>query len=84
MLRPDGYVHVEADCFAPGTLTTHRFRRAAGGRVQVNADASADLSDGEFYVKLRFHLDPGARLYSLTLDPPEVAVWGAPVPGRID
>ena len=38
----------------------------------------------EFYMKLRFHLDPGAKLYSLTLDPPEVAIWGASVPGRID
>lgn len=43
-----------------------------------------DLSDGEFYIKLRFHLSPGAKLYSLTLDPPEVAQWGTPVPGRID
>ncbi len=43
-----------------------------------------DLPVREFYMKLRFHLDPGAKLYSLTLDPPEVAIWGASVPGRID
>lgn len=140
VLRPDGYVHVEAASFAPGLLTTHRFRQAAGGRVSVNADASSgyiryelledtgaaipgfgvadcnpiradtlagelswqgvpgwpavgepkrragleDLSDGEFYIKIRFHLEPGAKLYSLTLNPPGVAVWGVPVPGRID
>jgi hypothetical protein len=43
-----------------------------------------DLPVGEFYIKLRFYLDPGAKLYSLTIDPPQVAVWGAPLPGRID
>jgi hypothetical protein len=140
LLRPDGYVHVESESYAPGALTTHRFRQAGGGRVSVNVDAAAgqlryelledtgapiagyginecdpirtdslrselswngqpgwpavgperrrhgleQLSDGEFYIKLRFHLDPGARLYSVTLDPPDVAVWGSPVPGRID
>ncbi len=139
-LRLDGYVHVEAASFSPGSLTTHRFLQAAGGRVSVNVDASAgqlryellqdtgapipgfgiddcdpirgdhlqaelswrgapgwpavgaerrtpgleELSAGEFYVKLRFEIEHGARLYSLTLDPPDVAIWGAPVPGRID
>jgi hypothetical protein len=139
-LRYDGYVHVEAASSAPGQLTTHRFKQAAGGRVHVNVDATAgqlryellkdtgepiqgfglddcdplrgdapqaelswkgqrgwpavgedrrtpgleDLPVGEFYIKLRFYLDPGAKLYSLTIDPPQVAVWGAPLPGRID
>ncbi len=68
-------------------------RRIAGGcglwlgltSVDMGRRAGLEgLSDGEFYVKLRLHLDLGARLYSLTLNPPEVAVWGAPVPGRID
>ena len=30
-LRPDGYVSVEADSYAPGILTTHRFRQESGG-----------------------------------------------------
>jgi hypothetical protein len=39
-MRPDGYVSVEADSFAPGVLTTHRFRQA-GGTFHVNVDAAA-------------------------------------------
>lgn len=139
VLRPDGYVSVEADSYAPGVLTTHRFRQESGGTIRVNTDASAGelryelledtgapvpgygvadcnpiredtldgelswrgstgwpavgerrrnrcpgVSPGDFYVKLRFHIAPGTKLYSLTLDPPEVAVWRAAVPGRID
>lgn len=138
-LRPDGWVHIEATGFAPGQLTTHRFRQERGGTIHVNVDATAgelryelledtgapipgygvadcdpirgdtlsteltwggrpgwpargderppgceQLSRSEFYVKLRFHIAPGTRLYSLRLDPPEVAVWGAAVPGRLD
>lgn len=138
-LRPDGWVGVEAEAFAPGQLTTHRFRQASGGRVSVNVDAAAgelryelledtgapipgygvadcdpiradtlrgelswggrrgwpavseaqrarypSMSAGEHYVKLRFHIAPGTRLYALTLDPPEVAIWRAAVPGRLD
>ena len=37
---------------------------------------------GGFYVKLRFYVSPGAKLYSVTLDPPEVAMWRAAVPKR--
>ena len=139
VLRPDGYVSVEADAYAPGMLTTHRFRQEAGGSVRVNVDASAGqlryelledtgdpipgygaadcdpidadtldgalswngapgwpgvsdaqrsrypgLSGSEFYVKLRFHIYPGAKLYSITLDPPEVAMWHVAGAGRID
>jgi hypothetical protein len=138
-LRPDGWAHIEATSFAPGRLTTHRFRQESGGHIFVNVDAAAgelcyellqdtgapipgfglaecdpirsdtlsaelswngksgwpargdwrppgceNLSRSEFYVKLRFHIAPGTRLYSLTLDPPEVAIWGAAVPGRLD
>jgi len=138
-LRRDGYVHLEADSYAPGQLTTHRFRQESGGSLRVNADAAAgelryelledtgepipgyslaecdpiredtleavlswngeagwpgvrderrsrypSLSPSEFYVKLRFHLAPGAKLYSVTLDPAEVTMWQATVPGRID
>ncbi len=139
LLRPDGWVSIEASSFAPGQLTTHRFRQEDGGRVSVNVDASAGellyellqdtgapipgyglqecdpiredtlstelswngrpgwppkgeerppgcegLSRGEFYVKLRFHIAPGTKLYSLTISPPEVTLWQAAVPGRID
>jgi len=138
-LRPDGWVYVEATSFAPGQLTTHRFRQEAGGRVFVNVDAAAGelryelledtgapvpgygvvdcdpirvdtlstelswqgkpgwpergderppgcegLIRSEFYLKLRLHIAPGTKLYSLTLDPPEVAIWGVTVPGRLD
>ncbi len=138
MLRPDGFVGIEADSYAAGQLTTHRFRQESGGSLQVNVDAAAgelryelledtgepipgyavadcdpiredtlerplswrgqpgwptldrkrqsrfpDLSSREFYIKLRFHLAPGTRLYSVTLDPPEVTVW-AGMPGRVD
>ena len=138
-LRPDGYVSVEAESFAPGVLTTHRFRQESGGRAHVDVDATAgelryelledtgdpipgfglaecdpirgdsptatlswhgrpgwpaiggdrrtrypDLSQKEFYVKLRFHIAPGAKLYSFTLDPPEVTMWQVDIPGRID
>ncbi len=41
VLRPDGYVSVEAESYAPGILTTHRFRQESGGTVKVNVDASA-------------------------------------------
>ena len=40
-LRPDGYVSIEADSYASGCLTTHRFRQEFGGRLNVNVDASA-------------------------------------------
>jgi len=139
LLRPDGYVSVEAESFAPGVLTTHRFRQESGGSIRVNVDASvgelryevledtgepipgytaADcdpirtdaldaeltwngkpgwpavsedrqsrlptLPKAEFYIKLRFHLLPGTKLYSLTLDPPEVTMWRVQIKGRID
>ena len=138
-LRPDGWVYVAATGFAPGRLTTHRFRQESGGRIHVNVDAAAGelryellqdtgapvpgygvadcdpirvdslsteltwqgkpgwpalgderepgcegLIRSEFYLKLRFHIAPGTKLYSLTIDPPEVAIWGAAVPGRLD
>ena len=41
LLRPDGYVSVEVASFAPGVLTTHRFRQESGGTLRVNVDASA-------------------------------------------
>jgi hypothetical protein len=139
VLRPDGYVGIEANSYASGLLTTHRFRQASGGDVRVNVDAAAgqlryelledtgepipghgveecdpiredtldgvlswngsagwsgvgeerrkrypNLSPMEFYVKLRFHIYPGTKLYSVALDPPEVAMWQVAVPGRID
>ncbi len=139
VLRPDGYVSVEAESYAPGVLTTHRFRQESGGTVTVNADASAgelryevledtgapipgftaaecdsihtdtfdapltwrggsgwpglseerqatypNLQKEEFYIKLRFYISPGTKLYSLTLDPPEVTMWHVKVKGRID
>ena len=139
VLRPDGYLSVEAESYAPGILTTHRFRQESGGTVRVNVDASAgelryelvedtgepipgftaadcdpissdsldaplswngvpgwpgvsqerqarlpDLHKREFYVKLRFYVYPGTKLYSLTLDPPEVTEWGVRIKGRID
>jgi hypothetical protein len=129
-LRSDGYVSVEADSYAPGILTTHRFRQESGGTVTVNVDATAgelryevledtgapipgftaadcdpirgdthdsvlswngipgwlgvseerqssypNLPKREFYIKLRFYISPGTKLYSLTLDPPEVTMW---------
>ena len=138
-MRPDGYVSVEAESYAPGVLTTHRFRQESGGTVQVNVDAAAgelryevledtgqpipgytaadcdpiridtmdgmlswdgvpgwpgvseerqarcpDLSKQEFYIKLRFHISPGTKLYSLTLDPPEVTMWQVKLKGRVD
>ena len=138
-LRADGYVSVEADSYAPGVMTTHRFRQESGGSVKVNVDAAAgelryevledtgapipgfsvsdcdpirsdtvdgvlswngvsgwpgvsgerqakypNLQKGEFYIKLRFYVSPGTKLYSVTLDPPEVTAWGAKVKGRVD
>jgi hypothetical protein len=138
-LRPDGYVSIEADSYASGCLTTHRFRQEFGGRFSVNVDASAgelgyevledtgkpipgftvsdcdpircdtlggilswngvtgwpevsqerqarypELTRSEFYIKLRFYLAPGTKLYSVTLDPPEVTMWQVKIKGRID
>jgi hypothetical protein len=138
-MRPDGWVAVEAESFAPGILTTHRFQQQPGGSVRVNVNASAGelryevltdtgeplpgygpedcdpirgdsldaelrwqgrsgwpavseqqqrhipgLSVNDFYIKLRFHIAPGTKLYSLCLDPPEVTMWQVNVPGRID
>lgn len=139
VLRRDGYVSVEAASFAPGILTTHRFRQEYGGQIWVNVDAAAgelryelledtgqplpgytveecdpirvDTLDGllswngrpgwpqvsearqsrypslarsEFYVKLRFYVAPGTKLYSLTIDPPEVMKWQVQIKSRLD
>jgi hypothetical protein len=139
LLRPDGFVSIEAQSYAPAVLTTHRFRQEEGGRIWVNVDASAgelryevledtgetipgysaaecdpirtDASDAELswngkpgwpplsaqrrsrlsgtpdndiYIKLRFHIAPGTKLYSLRLDPPEAALWQVRLKGRID
>ena len=139
LLRVDGYVGVEAEGYAPGVLTTHRFRQEQGGGVRVNVDAAAgelryevledtgapipgygvdhcdpirhdaldaelswngqvgwpalstarraalpNLAEQEFYIKLRFYILPGTKLYSLILDPPEVAQWQVNIKGRID
>ena len=51
---------------------------------EVRRATVPDLSAGEFYVKLRFYIAPGARLCSVTLDPPEVTMWQARVKGRVD
>ena len=139
VLRPDGYVSVEAESYAPGVLTTHRFRQEQGGHIRVNVDAGAgelryelledtghpipgytaadcdpiredtldsalswngkpgwpgvgddriarypQLNHSEFYVKLRFYVSPGTKLYSLTIDPPEVTEWLVRLRTRID
>ena len=139
VLRPDGYVSVEAESYAPGILTTHRFRQEQGGQIRVNVDAGAgelryelledtgqpipgctaadcdpirsdtldgllswngkpgwppvsegrsarfpQLAQSEFYVKLRFYVAPGTKLYSLTIDPPEVTVWQVRLKSRLD
>jgi len=139
VLRPDGYVSVEADSYSPGILTTHRFRQESGGTVRVNVDASAGelryeiledtgaaipsftvsdcdpirsdtldrvlswrgqpewpgvdanrrsqfptMGPGESYIKLRFYISPGTKLYSVTLDPPQVTQWRAPVHVKVD
>ena len=139
LLRPDGYVSVEAESYAPAILTTQRFRQEEGGQLRVNLDAGAgelryelledtgepvpgftaadcdpireDTLDGvlswkgrpgwpavseerrarfprlprsEFYVNLRFHIAPGAKLYSVTVEPPDAALWLVRLQGRID
>lgn len=139
VLRPDGYVSVEAASYAAGILTTHRFRQENGGQILVNVDARAgelhyelledtgkpipgytvaecdpiredtlaqvlswngrpgwpqvgakrrarypNLAQSEFYVKLRFYLAPGTKLYSLTIDPPQVTEWQVQVKSRLD
>ena len=139
LLRSDGYVSVEADSYAPGILTTHRFRQEFGGSIRVNVDASAGelryellectgkpipgytiaecdpvrtdaldaelswngvpgwpaiseerrarypgLPQSEFYLKLRFGIAPGTKLYSVTLDPSEVTMWRVNVRGQIE
>ena len=43
-----------------------------------------DLSMTEFYVKLRFHIWPGTKLYSVAFNPPEVTMWQGIAPGRVD
>ena len=138
-LRPDGYVSVEAESYAPGVLTTHRFRQEQGGQIRVNVDASAgelryelledtgrpipgctaadcdpiradtldgqlswngkpgwppvsqdrmsrypQLAQSEYYAKIRFHIAPGAKLYSLTIDPPDVTLWRVKLKSRLD
>ena len=139
VLRPDGYVSVEAASYAPGILTTHRFRQESGGSIRVNVDAAAGelryelledtgapipgftavdcdpirsdeldaalswkgvpgwpgvsagkaarfpkLGKGGAYIKVRFHISPGTKLYSVTLDPPEVTIWRSRVTGGVD
>lgn len=138
-LRVDGYVSVQAAGWAPGYLTTHRFRQEAGGRASVNVDATAGelryevleddgtpipgftaadcdpirvdsldhplswqgqtrwpgvdevrsvrypgLAGNEYYVKLRFMVAPGTKLYAVTVQPPEVMQWHIEVQSRID
>ena len=42
------------------------------------------LAQSEYYAKLRFYLAPGAKLYSLTIDPPDVTVWRVKLKSRLD
>ncbi len=138
-LRVDGYVSVEARGWAPGSLTTHRFRQESGGTARVNVDASAgelryemledddtpipgfgadacdpirvdsldhplswqgrqhwpgvtemrsvrypELAENEYYVKIRFVIAPGTKLYSVTIQPPQVMLWQSKIATRID
>ena len=43
-----------------------------------------EVAQSEFYPKLRFHIAPGMKLYSLTIDPPEVKVWQVKLKTRLD
>ncbi len=43
-----------------------------------------NLPQSEFYIKIRFYLAPGTKLYSFTLNPPEVTMWNVKIKGRID
>ena len=45
---------------------------------------AAGTPDNDIYIKLRFHIAPGTKLYALTLDPPEAALWKVRLKGRID
>ena len=42
------------------------------------------LAQSEYYAKLRFYIAPGAKLYSLTIDPPDVTVWRVKFKSRLD
>ena len=42
------------------------------------------VPQSEFYPKLRFHIAPGTKLSSLTIDPPEVMVWQVKLKTRLD
>ena len=82
-----GFTAAECDPIRRDDLDVELSWRGMRGWPPVDEARRAtvpDLSTGEFYVKLRFYIAPGTRLYSVTLDPPEVTMWQARVKGRAD
>ena len=43
-----------------------------------------NLPKSEFYIKLRFYISSGTKLYVVTLGPPEVTMWQVKTKERID
>ena len=69
------------------TRSTNSFRGTASraGRRSITAGARyPEVAQSEFYAKLRFHIAPGTKLYSLTIDPPELKVWQVKLKTRLD
>ena len=55
------------------------------GRRSITAGARyPEVAQSEFYAKLRFHIAPGTKLSSPTIDPPEVMVWQVKLKTRLD
>ena len=82
-----GYTIADCDPIRVDTLNGELSWRGVPGWPGVDDTRGAEapgLADNEFYIKLRFYISPGTKLYSITLDPPEVTVWQSHVKGRID
>ena len=59
-------------------------RRQWPGVDEVRSVRYPGLAANEYYVKLRFVLMPGAKLYAVTIQPAQVMQWGIEIESRID
>ena len=76
--RYRGFTVADCDPIREDTLDSALSWNGKPGWPGVGDDRTArypQLNHSEFYVKLRFYISPGTKLYALTIDPPEVTEW---------
>ena len=73
-----GFTASDCDPIRCDTLNEVLSWNGVPGWPEVSQERQArypNLPKSEFYIKLRFHIAPGTRLYAVTLAPPEVTMW---------